>query len=265
MKLRVAGFVLCWALLTSTALAIEVHVQSGTLSVHADGARLSEVLDVIGEQIHLEIEYIGESQSAETVVWDHFTDLPFDKGIARLLKDWNHILVNDRKAGGLMQIYILPGDEVGREIFPSRDDGFAGKQHIATRRVLEPDSDSGDSDSRPIIDLVQVAQDSEEHIQALRELAHVEDPRLRDAVRQALLSPDPDIRLAALSTMYQALPDDPADRMELRRLATEDANPAVQAEAIEMFLQDASLEEARLLRSEIEGDGFTAILTNPVR
>ncbi|MEA2080265.1 MAG: hypothetical protein U9P00_10490 [Pseudomonadota bacterium] len=55
MKSRVAGFVLSWALLTSTALAIEVHVQSGNLSVHADGARLSEVLDVIGEQIHLAI------------------------------------------------------------------------------------------------------------------------------------------------------------------------------------------------------------------
>jgi len=90
-------------------------------------------------------------------------------------------------------------------------------------------------------------------------LADIDESRTGEAVRKALQSPDPEVRLAALSTMYHALPDDPADRTVLRRLATQDANHAVRAEALEMFLQEATADEVNTLRSEMEGDGFAGI------
>lgn len=258
MKLQIAGLMLTWLLLTSAAVATEVKVQSGSLTVHADGVPLSEVLGAIGEQANLKIISIGGNPSEEAAVWHHFTDLPLEKAITRLLKGCNHILVRDQSTGSLEEIYILANDVAKQVSVSTLDNGFPDRLN-ARGKDLEADNIEINPDSRSVIEWAQTAQDPEEQIQALHELAYGDDPRTGDVVRQALLSTDSDVRLAALSTMYQALPDNPADRVALRRLVTQDASHAVRAEALEMFLQGATADEANALRSEMEGDGFAGI------
>src|SRR6266567_2084681 len=97
-KFRFLNFVALWILLVGASPGLKVQIQSGKLTVYANGAPLREVLGAITEQAGITFKTIGQDQIPADSISADFTDLSFDQGIARLLSKWDYALVKDQEA-----------------------------------------------------------------------------------------------------------------------------------------------------------------------
>jgi hypothetical protein len=211
-KFRFLYFVALWILLVGASPGLKVQIQSNKLTVYANGAPLSEVLEAITEQAAITFKTIGQDQIPADPVSADFTDLSFDQGITRLLSKWDYALIKDPGTDRLKEVYIFATG--------------------AAPKSVEAEKDPTDDQTRLAIEQVKKAHNPEEQAKALLNLQHFDDDQTLEILRLALPSDNPKIRLAALESILLREVRDRVILEEINRISIYDPDPAVREKEI---------------------------------
>jgi hypothetical protein len=229
-----------------------VQVESGKLTVHAQGASLREVLGAITSQGGVTFKTISGGPVPDGRVTEEFTGLTMEQGLARLLSRWDYALVKEDGTDRLKEVYLFASG--------SGSEGGEVKEGEATPagtgQEKEGSKGPDDEEIKKAIEAVRKAANPEEEAKAMLKLQYFHDEQTLEQVLQpALLAVSPKVRLAALETMYLREVRDPGILEEIRLMSVRDPDPAV---------RDKALSIARRAVPDIvhEGDS-TAFWMNP--
>ena len=112
----------------------EVKYEEGKLSMRVNKVPIEYVLHMIAKETKIPIRFYEDPQENVSPVTLDFTDQPLEKALKRLLKDYNHAFIYEKKAKGaqtarIKEIHLFPlsGKRKGlREIvFPPDMEGMA--------------------------------------------------------------------------------------------------------------------------------------------
>lgn len=217
-----------------------LQISANGMTLHVEATPLDEALILLERRLHLTTVVMFEANALlASPVTANFSDVPIEKGIRRLLNDWNYVFVRDADSSRL-KLYILgPKDH---SVANSESEPFS-----AEKEVNAADNTIGvnatDAEQAKGVDLAgaEVPEDS----------PNTEDISIK------LQSENVEDRLNAIKDMARVDTGD-TGLEDIRDLVEQDPDPLVRATALDsLILYDTSDEAVQTLRGLAEGSDET--------
>jgi hypothetical protein len=202
-----------------------IRAQDDLLTVRLRDISLEKVLTEIANQTGIQITFYGPMDG---FVSADFSNLPFERGLKRLLRDFNHILIYDKGKGSGQQIReLIIYSEKGKGLEKRWEPRSIAPQITPRRglREVTPDSvvkamkdedpaireEAVDvlaemEDEKSIVDLSSLLlndKDSEVRQRAAEALGDLEDERAVDSLIKALKDKDAAVRETVVDALSQ--------------------------------------------------------------
>lgn len=227
-------FVIILGLSSSAIADLRVRWEVGLLSVTAEKALLSQVLEEVAHKTGLEIRNMRKLRGEIT---EHFSELSLEKGLKKLLVNVNYILIErDLSESGTQSALVLI--VLGGEASTSPLESLNVKRE--------------DPENEPI------TKDSQEMLHAFAQRGD------KEALRKALSNPDPGIQGMALE-LLTAL--DPQESLALLAQAIKSSHPQVRSCAIDLLRGSDQADESAVMRllGEAVADKDTAVKSSAIK
>lgn len=220
---RLAVIFVSVLLLGATSVPM-IQVNAGKLTMQAQDAPMGDILSALGRQIQLTTLLVVDDNSFQrALVTASFSDLPLERGINRILRDWSYILIKNPKTGGL-KIFILGRRSISEPIQES-------EPPVADQFLPQP------TDEKELL-----VHETEKFAGDTGGENQIPSPPTEEGLRSELQSANPQNRLAALEKVLTMEVGDLSG--EVRQLVEQDPDPRVRAAALDSLIHNDTSEEA---------------------
>lgn len=185
-----------------TADSSVIRVKDNLLTVKVTGMPLKKVLMEVSKKIPVKFEFLV---SGDEVITADFSSLPVEKGLKRLLRDYNYVVINDdsEKPKGsereIRKIIILSmaKGSWGRLVEPVSTEEPSSIESLIEDSYNEDLNKLEDIESEVIIDSLRDMlqdEDAEVRLMMVEEIATIGGARAIQALEGALEDEDEDVR-----------------------------------------------------------------------
>ena len=171
-----------------------VQVEDNLLTLRLKDAPLEKVLTEIAHQAGIQITFYGRMEGALSA---DFSDLPMEKGLRRLIRDFNYVFIYGAEKG-------RRGDPAIKELIIYSKEGKGPHKRIAPRVIAPQEQSSHGLKQASLEALVKALEDKDPEVRedAVDILAEVKDERAIAHLTKVLLNDkDEDVRESAAEAL----------------------------------------------------------------